>query len=189
VGARSACIARSFSVCVVSAPFSVEGGSRKERAGTQLDVLRQHADCVLVIPNDVILAEAPSIPINRAFRVMNSVIASPVNMMLRSLGKEDMGLVQKQLGAGRILAMDSAEWDRENAEFAVIESLQKSKWLDIKNKKPKSAILFVEGSSVYDDLVELGTSFSRILGEDSRVLVASPGERKSGLSVTAVVGY
>lgn len=189
VGARSACIARSFSVCVVSAPFSVEGGSRKERASTQLNVLKQHAGCVLVIPNDMILTEAPGIPINRAFRVMNSVIASPVNLMLKSMGTEDIGMVRKYIGSGRIMAMDSAEWDRENAEFAVIERLQKSKWLDIKNMKPKSAILFVEGLSLYDDLVELGTSFSRVLGEGSQVLVASAGDRKSGLSVTAVVGY
>jgi len=109
--------------------------------------------------------------------------------MLKSLGKDDIGLLKKHLDAGKLLAMDSAEWDRENAEFAVIEHLEKSKWLDLKSRKPSTALLLVEGRGLYDDLQELGKSFSRIAGKDCRVMVASAGDRKNGLRVTAVVGF
>jgi cell division GTPase FtsZ len=149
----------------------------------------QVADATLVIPNDMILAEAPNIPINRAFRVMNSVLASPVSLLLKSVGKDDIGQVRALLSAGKVLAMDSAEWDRENAEFAVAELLGKSRWLDLKSRQAKSAILFVEGRGLYDDLMELGKSFSRVTGNGCPLIVASAGERKSGLRVTAVVGF
>lgn len=189
VGARAAAISRCMGFCVASIPFSVEGGSRRERASDQLGILVQVADGVLAVPNDMILAEAPSLPINRAFRVMNTVLASPVNLFLRSVGKDDISMVKKHLANGKLMAMDTAEWDRENAEFVVIEHLEKSKWLDLKNRKPKSAVLFTEGRVLHDDLDELGRSFSRVLGAECPVIVANAGDRKSGLRVTAVVGF
>ncbi|MBA3045658.1 MAG: hypothetical protein KKH41_03940 [Candidatus Thermoplasmatota archaeon] len=189
VGARAANVSRSMSMCVASVPFSVEGGSRRERAKAQLHSLTQLPGSILVVPNDMILSEAPSLPINRAFRVMNSVLASPVNLFLKSIGKDDLGTVKKLLADSTMLAMDSAEWDRENAEYAVIEHLEKSKWLDLSSNPAKSAMLFVEGHALYDGLNELGKLFSRNLGKDCPVMVASAGDRKSGLRVTAVVGF
>ncbi|MFO7619146.1 MAG: hypothetical protein R6W91_05770 [Thermoplasmata archaeon] len=189
VAARATDISRGMSLCVASVPFTVEGGSRKERAGAQLKALMECAGGILVIPNDMILAEAPNLPINRAFRVMNSVLVSPVNMFLKAIGSDDMATVKKHLGGGKLMAMDSAEWDRENAEFAVIEHLGKSRWLDLSSRKAKAAMLFVEGHALYDGLNELGKLFSRAAGEDCQVIVASAGNRKSGLRVTAVVGF
>ncbi len=189
IAARAARLSRGSGFCVASVPFTVEGGSRRERAVAQLKALADVADGTLTIPNDMILAEAPNIPINRAFRVMNSVIVSPINLFLRSIGTGDLPVMRKHLGGGKILAMDSAEWDRENAEFAVIEKLAKSKWLDIRSGNASSAILFVEGHCLYDGMNEIGRLFARELGGDCQVIVAGAGERKSGLRVTAVVGF
>jgi hypothetical protein len=189
VGARAAAVSRSLGFCIASVPFSVEGDSRKERATAQLRALARAADGTVVIQNDMILAEAPNLPINRAFIVMNSVLASPVNLFLRSFGRDDLDMLGKHLALGKVMAMDSAEWDRENAEFSVTETLGKSKWLDLGSGKPKSAILFVEGRSLYGDLEELGKLFSRLAGKDCGIIVAGAGERKQGLRVTAVVGF
>jgi cell division protein FtsZ len=189
IAARAAGLSRGIGFCVASVPFSVEGGSRRERATAQLKALSGSAEGTLAIPNDMILSEAPGLPINRAFRVMNSVLVSPVNLFLRSIGSDDIGIVRKHLGGGKLLTMDSAEWDRENAEFAVIECLAKSKWLGIDSGNARGAILFVEGHCLYDGMNELGRLFSRALGNDSQVIVASAGDRKSGLRVTAVVGF
>ena len=46
----------------------------------------------------------------------------------------------------------------------------------------------MEGHCLYDGLSELGRLFAREMGGDCQVVVASAGERKSGLRVTAVVG-
>jgi len=189
VGARAAAVSRSIGFCIASIPFSVEGGSRKDRAAAQLKYLTRVADASLVIPNDMILAEAPNLPINRAFIVMNSVLASPVNLFLRSFGRDDLDMLEKHLALGNVMAMDSAEWNREDAEFAAVETLGKSKWLGLDSRKPKTAILFVEGRSLYGDLEELGKLFSRLAGKDCGIIVAGAGERKQGLRVTAAVGF
>ena len=185
LAARAASIEKCISVCIMSEPFSVEGGSRKDRAKAQFKRLMDTADILLIIPNDMILAEAPNIPINQAFRVMNSVLALPANLMLANLGKDDIRLLKKEL-QGQIFAMDIAEWDRDNANFAVIEKLKKSDWLMLEDREPASALLFVEGHVLYDDLIELGKTFSRETG-CQKVFIAKTGERKYGLKVTAVV--
>ncbi len=185
LAARAASIEKCISVCIMSEPFSVEGGSRKDRAKAQFRRLMDTADILLIIPNDMILAEAPNIPINQAFRVMNSVLALPANLMLQHLGKDDILLLKKELG-GNVFAMDIAEWDRDNADFAVIEKLKKSNWLMLEDREPAATLLFVEGHVLYDDLIELGKSFSRETG-CPKVFIAKTGERKYGLKVTAVV--
>ncbi len=187
LAARAASIEKCISVCIMSEPFSVEGGSRKDRAKAQFRRLMDTADILLIIPNDMILAEAPNIPINQAFRVMNSVLALPANLMLQNLGKDDIRLLKKEL-RGKVFAMDIAEWDRDNADFAVIEKLKKSNWLMLEDREPSSALLFVEGHILYDDLIELGKSFSRETG-CQKVFIAKTGEREYGLKVTAVIGF
>jgi len=189
VGARAARVARTVGVCVASAPFSVEGPSRRERASAQLRALSATADASLVIQNDMILAEAPKLPINSAFRVMNGVMASPIGLMLRCFGKDDLGMLERHFSLGRVMAMDSAEWDRENAEFAVAEALGKSKWLGLEARKPKSAILFVEGRCLHGDMEELGRLFLRAAGGGCGLILANAGERKEGLRVIAAVGF
>jgi hypothetical protein len=188
LGARAASSVRSMSVSVVTVPFSVESDSRRARAAEQLKRLAEHSDCVIAVQNDMILAEAPSLPINRAFRVMNSVLASPVNLMLRSIGSDDLPSFRRHLAGGMVWSMDSAEWDRENADFAVVERLSKSGWLDMAGKPPSAAMLFVDGGGLHGDLEELCRLFSRAAGKNCRMLVAGSGERATGLRVTAVVG-
>jgi len=185
LAARAASIVKCASICIVSEPFSVEGGSRKDRAKAQFQRLMDTADLCLVIPNDMILAEAPNIPINQAFRVMNTVLALPANLMLANLGKEDIRLLKKEIG-GNVFAMDIAEWDRDNAVFSIVEKLKKSDWLMLDGREPAAAILFVEGYLLYDDMIELGKTFSRETG-CPKVYIAKAGEREYGLKVTAVV--
>jgi len=187
LAARAASIQKCTSICIVSEPFSVEGGSRKDRAKAQFKRLMDTVDILLVIPNDMILVEAPNIPINQAFRVMNSVLALPVNLMLQSLGKDDVKTLKKELTGTQVFAMDIAEWDRDNADFAVIEELKNSDWLMLKDRQPNSALLFVEGHLLYDDLIDLGKSFSKETG-CQKIFISLIGERKYGLKVTAVVG-
>ena len=74
------------------------------------------------------------------------------------------------------------------AVFAVIEQLKKSNWLMLEDREPSVALLFVEGHLLYDDLMDLGKTFSRETG-CPKVFIAKTGERKYGLKVTAVIGF
>ncbi len=188
LAARAASIVKCHSICILSEPFSVEGGSRKDRAKAQFSRLMEAADMILVIPNDMILAEAPKIPINQAFRVMNTVLALPANLMIQNLGKEDIGRLRKHLGGARVFAMDIAEWEKDHAVFSIVEQLKKSPWLMLEEREVKCAMLFVEGHLLYDDFVGLGNLFSRETGCKG-VLLSRIGDRPFGLKVTAVVGF
>jgi cell division protein FtsZ len=175
------------SFCVVSEPFSVE--SRAPAAKEQLKVLLEHADGVLVLPNDMILAEAPNLPIAKAFRVMNAVLASPINMISKNLGKGDLAALKESLRSSRIFSMDVATWEGENPTFSTVEQLGRSKWLALEERAPNSAIVMAEGPLVSDDLLQLGKEIRRIIGKDAKMMLAHTGSEGRGLSVTAIVGY
>jgi|GEM_PF-3130525 len=175
------------SFCVVSEPFKVE--SRAPAAKEQLKVLLEHADGVLVLPNDMILAEAPNLPIAKAFRVMNAVLASPVNLMSRNLGKGDLGALKECLRSSTIFSMDVATWEGDNPTFSTAEQLGRSKWLALDERAPKSAIVMAEGTLIGDDLEQLGKELRRVLGKDIKLMLAHSGSEGRGLSVTAIVGH
>jgi cell division protein FtsZ len=59
MAARACKVARCLSLCVVSEPFKVEGQTRAERAREQGRLIMEYADGLLVLPNDMILGEAP----------------------------------------------------------------------------------------------------------------------------------
>ncbi len=187
LAARAAQHQRCTSLCVVSEPFTVEG--RKEIAKGQLNLLMEYADGVLVIPNDMIISEAPNLPIAKAFRVMNSVLASPINQLSNSVGKADIKSLSDCFKSSQIFAMDVAEWDGDNATFSIVEQLAKSKWLAFQGRVVKSAILLVQGNHLYEDLVQLGKEFSRATGKKAPLLIGSAGSGEGTLGVTALVGF
>ncbi len=186
LAARAARRQGCISICVVSEPFSVEG--RGDRASEQLRLLMEHADAVLVLPNDMIISEAPNLPIARAFMVMNAVLASPIDLLSSCVGKDDIDTLEDCLKAGRIFAMDVAEWDGPNAAFSVAEQLGRSKWLDLDGRVVRSAILLAEGQLLHDDLVELGREFSRVIGREAELVLGNAGSGDS-LKLTAIIGY
>jgi len=179
---RTGCL----SICVVSEPFSVEG--RGERAGDQLKMLMEHSDAVLVLPNDIILAEAPNLPIARAFGVMNKVLASPINQLSKCVGKDDMPTFEDCLAPASLFTMDVAEWDGTDAVYSVMEQLTVSKWLELEERDVASVILLIEGHLLNDDADEIYGRLRRTIGEDAKVLMGKVGPAE-GLRVTAIVGY
>ncbi len=187
MAARAAQYQRCTSICVVSEPFTVEG--RKEIARSQLTLLMEYADGVLVIPNDMIITEAPNLPIAKAFNVMNSVLASPINLLINSLGKDDIDLLKTCLEPSRIFSLDVAEWSGDNATYSIVEHLSKSRWLSLKGRTVKSAILLAEGHLLHDDLTQLGREFSRLVGKDAILVLGNADPGGKTLRVTAIVGF
>lgn len=187
MAARAARQQKSIAFCVVSEPFSVEG--RAERSADQLRLLMEYADAVLVLPNDMIITEAPNLPISKAFHVMNAVLASPIELISRTIGKDDVKALKRCLKAGRVYAMDVASWDGDNPTFATVEQLGKSKWLALGERSAKSSILLSEGFLLHDDFEQLGKEFRRVVGKDALLMLGKAGSEGDGLKVTALVGY
>ena len=70
--------AGALTIAVVTLPFASEGKIRLRNALEGLDKLRKHADTVIVIPNDKLLAIVPDLPLNTAFKVSDEVLAGAV---------------------------------------------------------------------------------------------------------------
>jgi cell division GTPase FtsZ len=187
LAAKAARREKCIGLCVVSEPFKVEG--RAEMAKDQLRYLMEFADGVLVLPNDMIISEAPNLPITKAFRVMNAILASPINLLSRSLGKDDLGAFREILNASQIFSMDEASWEGDNPTFSAVEQLANSKWLALQGGTVRSAIILSEGFLSQDDQEQLGTEFRRVVGKDARIILGHTDSDAKGLRVTAIVGY
>jgi len=70
--------AGALTIAVVTLPFLSEGPVRMKNALEGLEKLRKHADTVIVVPNDKLLAIAPDLPLNTAFKVCDEVLAGAV---------------------------------------------------------------------------------------------------------------
>ncbi len=76
--ARAAKEAGALTIGVVTMPFSSEGTKRKQNAITGVEKLKEHADTVIVIPNDKLLYYVPDLPLNAAFKAADMVLANAV---------------------------------------------------------------------------------------------------------------
>jgi cell division protein FtsZ len=76
--AEQARMAGALTVAVVTLPFISEGKIRMENALNGLEKLKKNTDTVIVIKNDKLLALAPDLPLNTAFKVCDEVLAGAV---------------------------------------------------------------------------------------------------------------
>ena len=67
--------AGALTVAIVTLPFSSEGKTRMRNALEGLSKLRRVTDTTIIIHNDKLLAVAPDLPLNMAFRVSDEVLA------------------------------------------------------------------------------------------------------------------
>ncbi len=75
-------VARSvgaLAVAVVTVPFTFEASRRRNNADQGLAKLREHADCIIIVPNDKLLGLLPrSTPLDVALRVADEVLRQGV---------------------------------------------------------------------------------------------------------------
>jgi cell division protein FtsZ len=65
-------------VTVVTKPFQFEGKLREQKAGGGVEALRPHADTLIVLPNQRVLAEYGQKPCFEAFRLADEVLLNAV---------------------------------------------------------------------------------------------------------------
>ncbi len=112
----------ALTVGVVTIPFAFEGLARAQRAQQGLERLKSEADVLIVIRNDRLLELSPSVPITKAFELVDAVLVrgvrgisdlitipglvnldfADVAAVLRGAGTAVMGMGEAQ-GEGRAL--------------------------------------------------------------------------------------
>jgi cell division protein FtsZ len=77
-------------VAIVTLPFTSEGKTRMRNALEGLGKLRRVTDTTIIIHNDKLLAVAPDLPLNMAFRVSDEVLAGATKGIVEMVTKPGM---------------------------------------------------------------------------------------------------
>ncbi|MEM4598567.1 MAG: cell division protein FtsZ [Candidatus Diapherotrites archaeon] len=146
----------ALTVAVVTLPFTVEGKRRAENAMEGLAKLREHADTIIVIPNDKILEIAPDLPLNSAFKVADEVLTNAVKGITEMVTKPglinldfaDLRTILKKGGAAMIGLGESHSEEASDARaLEAVENALNSPLLDVDISQSKRALVNVVGGS------------------------------------------
>lgn len=146
----------ALTVAVVTLPFTVEGKRRAENALEGLARLREHADTIIVIPNDKILEIAPDLPVNAAFKVADEVLTNAVKGITEMVTKPglinldfaDLKTILKRGGAAMIGLGESQSEDASDARaLEAVENALNSPLLDVDISQSKRALVNVVGGA------------------------------------------
>ncbi len=80
----------ALTIAIVTTPFSAEGEARRNNADGGLKRLREHADTVIVVPNDKLLDFAPNMPLKKAFRICDEVLMRSVKGITELITKPNL---------------------------------------------------------------------------------------------------
>ncbi len=185
---RAARLSKATPLALVTTPLSIEGSEKRHRSTKQLEALRKWTSAV-IYKNDLIFKEVPNLPMMKAFKVMNKVVATPVselNGLERGAKKE----FKRMFDISHIFRMDVAEWRADNPIMAINEEFRNSNWLSLDVLDPKCAILFIQGFGVNEEMArEFSQEFTRKMKNEMPILVhLDDSVIMKEIRVTALVG-
>ncbi len=199
--AQQARDAGALTVAIVTLPFSSEGKSRMKNALEGLGRLKKMCDTVIIIHNDKLLAVAPDLPLNMAFRVSDEVLAGATKGIVEMVTKPgmvnidfaDLRSVLKDSGYGVIGSGEGmAKANGKSRAIVALENAVKSPMIDANMITAKKALVNIIGGESLT-LREAETVFQEVAGRISSDALLKWGARidpdmqKDSLKVMLVV--
>ncbi len=146
--------AGALTIAIVTLPFSSEGKMRMHNALEGLSKLKKVVDTVIIIHNDKLLAVAPDLPLNMAFRVSDEVLANAAKGIVEMVTKSgmvnidfaDLRTVLKEGGYAVIGTGEGvAGSDGTSRAVVALENAIKSPMLDADLTNAKKALVNIIG--------------------------------------------
>jgi cell division protein FtsZ len=193
--------AGALTVAIVTLPFSSEGRTRMRNALEGLGKLRKVADTTIIIHNDKLLAVAPDLPLNMAFRVSDEVLAGATKGIVEMVTKPgmvnidfaDLKSVLKDSGYAVIGSGEGvAAQDGTSRAVVALDNAIKSPMLDAEMITAKKALVNIVGGESLT-LREAEAVFQEVAGRISGDAMLKWGARidqemqKDALRVMIVV--
>jgi len=146
--------AGALTIAVVTLPFSSEGKTRMRNALEGLNKLRKVTDTTIIIHNDKLLAVAPDLPLNMAFRVSDEVLANATKGIVEMVTKP--GMVNLDFADLKMVLRDSGyavigsgegvgTSDGTSRAVVAFENAIKSPMLDVDLSNAKKALVNIIG--------------------------------------------
>ena len=193
--------AGALTVAVVTLPFSSEGRIRMRNALEGLSRLKRVTDTTIIIPNDKLLAVAPDLPLNMAFKISDEILANATKGIIEMVTKPgmvnldfaDLKSVLKDSGYAVIGMGEANAVQTNNRSTIAIDNTLRSPLLDVDISTSKKALVNIVGG---DDLTlreaeEIFQNVSSRISGDSLLKWGAriePKLQKSSLKVMVVLG-
>ncbi len=166
--------AGALTVAIVTLPFTSEGKVRMRNALEGLAKLKRFTDTTIIIPNDKLLAVAPDLPLNMAFRISDEILAKATKGIIEMVTKPgmvnldfaDLRTVIKDSGYAVIGIGEANSTQASDRSIIAIENTLKSPLLDVNLSTAKKALVNIIGG---DDLTlrEAENIFQEVSGRIS----------------------
>ena len=187
-------------VGVVTRPFSFEGKQRSEQAQAGIHELRQHADCLLVIPNDRILSEASrTASTEEGYRLADDVLRQAIQGIADVITRAgainvdfmDVRRIMSKSGEALIGIGSASGLDRhiEAAKKAIHSPMLESAVIDgakgilvnftasreIMMVEVHEAMEYISKNANPEALIKYGQAFDDTLGDELKITVIATG--------------
>ncbi len=170
-----------LTVGVVTKPFGFEGKRRMEYAIEGVENLKEHVDSIIVIPNDKLLREMPSLTVKSAFTAVNEVLGDAIKGVsevieengLINIDFADINTVMSNSGIAMMGRGKGTGSDR--ALSAVRNAIDSPLLEDIDIKNASGLIVSICGGfDVTLEEVELiGQEVQKIAGKDAHCIIGN----------------
>jgi cell division protein FtsZ len=143
-------VARSvgaLAVAVVTVPFTFEASRRRNNAEAGLAKLKQHADCLIMVPNDKLLGLLPrSTPLDVALRVADEVLRQGVQGITELITKPglinmDFANIKQLMQTAGTSMMAIGQGKGENKAVDAVRQALKMPLLDLRTVNAANGIL------------------------------------------------
>jgi cell division protein FtsZ len=191
----------ALTIAIVTLPFSSEGKIRMRNALEGLSRLKRSTDTTIIIPNDKLLAVAPDLPLNMAFRISDEVLANATKGIIEMVTKPgmvnldfaDLRSVLKDSGYAVIGIGEANATQSEDRASIAIENTLRSPLLRSELATAKKALVNIIGG---EDLTlrEAEKIFQEVASRISNDAMMKWGARiepsmqKSAIKVMVVLG-
>ncbi len=159
----------ALTVAIVTTPFTAEGEARKTNADGGLKKLREHADTVIVVPNDKLLEFAPKLPLQQAFKICDEVLMRSVKGITELITKPnlvnlDFADVKTIMEGGGVamIGLGNSDSATNKAQESVTGALQ-SPLLDVNVSNASNVLVNVTGGA--DMQIEEAQGVVEVLNE------------------------
>jgi cell division protein FtsZ len=167
----------ALTVGIVTTPFKMEGGRRKDNAEWGLQHLEENVDTLIVIPNDKLLEIAPNIPIHTAFKLADEVLTNAVKGIAELITKAglvnlDFADIRTVMGKGGVALIGVGESDTTDRANEAVQNAINNPLLDADIKGANGALINVIGGPdlSLEEARRVVEVISDNLDEDARII-------------------
>lgn len=182
-------------VGIVTYPFNIER-ARLDKARWGLEQLRKSCDTVVVIDNNRLLAYAPNLPMNDAFKLADEIVARAVKgisdtIMFPSLINIDFADVKAVMSGGGVAMITVGDGKGNDKVRGVVRSTLEHPLLDVSYEGAKGALLHVAGGPnlTLGDATKIGEGITDALDANANVIWGARliPELGDAVTVTAIL--